>query len=117
MELAGQRQTVVKKPYGARGQEQGVSRGRAKVNEASEMTLTENSEKIAKSLLDGILKGNAASAKLLFALAEGRIDCEDERTMQRLCSFAEKLASEPEWNDDEIEAAAEKGFDECEPGS
>jgi nickel-dependent lactate racemase len=65
---------------------------------AADKTVAKHSDEIAKSLLDSLRKGNLNSAKLLFALAEGQIDLEDEEVMQRLCSYAEKLASEPEWN-------------------
>ena len=43
------------------------------------------------------MDGNATSAKLLFALAEGRIDCEDEVVMRQVFSLAEKLELEAPW--------------------
>jgi hypothetical protein len=61
------------------------------------------------------LGGNASSAKLLFALAEGQMDCEDEGVMQCLRSLAEELAAEPEWAAEVIEATAETGFGQHEP--
>jgi hypothetical protein len=67
------------------------------MNEAADKTLEEHSDEIAKSLYKGLLSGNATCAKLLLALAEGQIDCENEVVMQRVCSLAEKLAAEPEW--------------------
>jgi hypothetical protein len=106
MELARERQAVVRKPRGT-GAKKTVNSGKAKLNAAADRLLEEKSEEIAKSLLSGIFKGNATSAKLLFALAEGQIDCEDEGVMQRVCSLAEQLAAEPEWVCEANEAAAE----------
>jgi hypothetical protein len=77
---------------------------------AAGKTLEDNSEQIAKSLLDSTLGGNASSARLLFALAEGQIDCEDEVVVRRLCRLADKLAAEPEWDAESIKDAAEMGF-------
>jgi len=107
MELARERQAVVRKPRGSGAKKKASSRGTAKMNAAADRLLENNSEKIAKSLLKGIYKGNVTSAKLLFALAEGQIDCEDEGVMQRVCSLAEQLAAEPAWVDEANEAAAE----------
>jgi hypothetical protein len=97
MVLAKQRRAVVKKPRGTGAPKKAGGRGRAKMNAAADKTLEKYSEKIAKSLLDSTLDGNASSAKLLFALADGQIDCEDEGVVQRLRSMAEELAAEPEW--------------------
>ena len=70
------------------------------MNAAASKILEANSDKIANSLLEKALKGNTTSAKLLFALADGQFDCEDEVVMQNLMSLAEKLTSEPEFNDE-----------------
>jgi len=70
------------------------------MSKEAEKTLKKHSGAIAKSLCDGALKGNATSAILLFELADGKIDCEDEVLMSRLCIYAEKLAFEPEWQGD-----------------
>jgi hypothetical protein len=110
MELARQRQAVVKRPRGTGAQKKAVGRGTAKMRAAAGKTLEDNSEQIAKSLLDSTLGGNASSARLLFALAEGQIDCEDEVVVRRLCRLADKLAAEPEWDAESIKDAAEMGF-------
>jgi hypothetical protein len=115
MELARESEAVVRKPRVRKAQKKAVNRGRAKMNAAADKTLELNSETIAKSLLQSALNGNTTSAKLLFALAEGQIDCEDEVVMQKLCSLAEKLATEPEWSGDDAEAVAKSGIVECEP--
>jgi hypothetical protein len=115
MELARLRQAVIRKPHGRGVQTKAVNLGTAMLNAAADRTLKENSEKIVKSLLDGIISGNATSAKLLCALAEGQINFEDETVMKRLYSYAEKLASEPEWNSEKTEASAENSIEESEP--
>jgi hypothetical protein len=66
-----------------------------------------NCEQIAQSLLKSTLDGNLTSAKLLFALADGKIDCEDEGVMRHIASLAERLALEPECSAEEIDAATE----------
>ncbi|MGD0940126.1 MAG: hypothetical protein ABR905_10470 [Terracidiphilus sp.] len=80
------------------------------MKEAADKTLEANSDKIAKSLLKKTLAGNNVSAKLLITLAEGQIDCEDEAAVQHLCSLAEELASEPEWDGELDETEAESGL-------
>ena len=115
MGLAGKKQAVVRKPRGTGAQKKAGSRATAKVNAAAGKTLEEYSDAIVKSLLDSTLGGNASSARLLFMLAEGQIDCEDEGMMRQLCSLAEKWASEPEWTGEVTEAVAETSFGQREP--
>jgi hypothetical protein len=114
MVLAKQKQSVASKARG-KGSKKKLSRGTAKLNEAADKTLENNSDKIANSLLNSTLDGNISSAKLLIALAEGLIDCEDAEVMERLCSFAESLASEPEWVGELNETEAETGLGRREP--
>jgi hypothetical protein len=83
-----------------------VGNGTARMNEAADKALEKNSEKIATSLLNGTLNGNATMAKLLFALAAGQIDCENEVLVKRLCSLATELEAEPEWNGESTEGTA-----------
>jgi hypothetical protein len=75
------------------------------MNAAADKALELNSVKIAQTLLMSTLGGNVTSAKLLFALADGQIDCEDEVVVQGFVSLAERLAAEPECSAEEIEAA------------
>ena len=114
MVVARQRKTAKKKPGGAGPEKKKVGRGTARMKEAADKTLEANSDKIAKSLLKKTLEGNNVSAKLLITLAEGRIDCEDEAAIQHLCSLAEELASEPEWDGELDEAEAETGLSQRE---
>jgi hypothetical protein len=74
---------------------------------AADKKLEEKSDEIAESLLRSLLDGNVTSAKLLIALAEGQIDCEDEAMVERLYSLAEELGKEPEWKGDLNEEEAE----------
>jgi hypothetical protein len=98
MELARQKQAVNRKPRGTGTKAKTVNSGKAKLNAAADKTVGIHSAKIVKTLYDSLIKkGNLTSARLLFDLADGRIDCEDAGTMKSLCSYAEKLASEPEW--------------------
>ncbi len=115
MVSARQRKAVQGKPRGTGAQKKTVSRGTAEMKAAADKTLAVNSKKIAKALLDKTLAGNSTSAKLLFALAEGQIDCEDETVVSQLRSMAEELASEPEWIGELDETEAETGFGEREP--
>ena len=96
---------VVRKPYGRGAQKSVVNRGKARMNAAADKALELNSERIANSLLNSTLGGNPTSAKLLFALADGQIDCEDEGVVQGFVSLAGRLAAEPESSAEEIEAA------------
>ncbi|MFY9853994.1 MAG: hypothetical protein WAK26_08980 [Terracidiphilus sp.] len=70
---------------------------------AADKALEDNSDTITKGLTEGAKKGNATCARLLIALAEGQIDCEDEVVMEQLCSYAEKLAAEKQWDGPEPE--------------
>lgn len=100
MVLARTRQAVAGGPRGTGAQQKKVSRGAAKLKAAADKKLEENSEAIAKSLLKSLLDGNVTCAKLLIALAEGQIDCEDEATVQRFYSLAEELGKEEKWTGD-----------------
>ncbi|MGA3082159.1 MAG: hypothetical protein ABSD44_12340 [Terracidiphilus sp.] len=105
--MARTRQAVAGGPRGTGAQQKTVSRGSAKLKAAADKKLEENSEAIAKSLYENLIRGNATSAKLLFALAEGQIDCEDEAMVQHFYSLAEELGKEPEWKGDLSEEEAE----------
>jgi hypothetical protein len=115
MILARQRQAVAARPHETGAGKKTVSRGTEKMKAAAGMTLETFSDEIADSLYQSVLKGNASIAKLLFALAEGQIDCEDEVVMERLFAMTEKLASEKEWAGPVDEEEAETGFEQPEP--
>jgi hypothetical protein len=103
MVLGRLRQTVVKKTSGTGLQKKTVSRGTAKIKAAADKALQDNSERLAKTLIDSAIAGNNTSAKLLLALADGQIDGEDEVVMEQLWSYADKLAAEPPWDGPEAE--------------
>jgi hypothetical protein len=107
MVLAGKKQAVVIKPRGRGAQKQAGGRGTIKMNAAANKTLEEKCRMIADALADKAISGNVNCAKLLYALAEGQIDFEDEGSMNRLSSMAEELASEVEWKDETPETDAE----------
>jgi hypothetical protein len=77
---------------------------------AADKALKEHSEQIAVSLLDGTLKGNVTSARLLIALAKGQDDCEDEKPKQHCHSVAERLATEPAWTGKTTKAKTKQAF-------
>jgi hypothetical protein len=106
MVRAGQKQAAESKPRGTGTRKKAGSRGAAKLSEAAGKALEKNSEQIANSLLQSTLDGNASSAKLLFALAEGQKNSEAKGMKRRVRSMAVELAAEPEWNAGAIEAAA-----------
>ena len=115
MGLGKEKQTVARKPRRTGTRKKAVSHGTAKMKAAASKALENNSEKIAKSLLDGTLKGSVTSARLLIALAEEQADCEDKEPKQRAYSMAEKLASESEWIGEAAGAEAETGFERQKP--
>ncbi|MGA2831675.1 MAG: hypothetical protein ABSE55_01260 [Terracidiphilus sp.] len=94
---------MVKKTSGTGLQKKTVSRGTAKIKAAADKALQDNSERLAKTLIDSAIAGNNTSAKLLLALADGQIDGEDEVVMEQLWSYADKLAAEPPWDGPEAE--------------
>jgi hypothetical protein len=113
MVFATKRQAAFGKPRGTGVQPQAVNPGKAKLHAAADKTVGENSEKIAQKLLKSWMnKGDLTCAKMLFALADGRINCEDPVVMKRLCRYAAKLASEPQLTEDEVAAMAENEQDE-----
>jgi len=115
MTFARQGQAVAGRPHGRRAGKQVVGRGTAKMKAAADKTLEEHSGEIAEALLSSLRGGNASCAKLLFALAEGQIDCEDEAVVGHFFSLAEKLASEEQWSGTGSEEEDETGFGHREP--
>jgi hypothetical protein len=107
MVVGSARQAVLGTSRGTGAQQKkAVGRGTAKMRAAADKALQDNCNKIAESLLASIRKGNSNSAKLLFALAEGHIDLADEGTVQQLCSLAEQLAAEKQWEGPPSEESA-----------
>jgi hypothetical protein len=96
-------QMVRKKSSGARLEKKAVSRGTAKMSVAADKALEDNSDAITKGLTESAKKGNPTCTRLLLALADGQIDCEDEVVMEQLCSYADKLAKEKQWEGPEAE--------------
>jgi hypothetical protein len=115
MVLAMKWQAAAGRPRGTGVQPQAVNPGKAKLNAQADKKVGDNRETIVDTLYNNMVeKGNMVSAKLLFALADGRINCEDPVVMKKLCRYAARLASEPELTDTEVEALAEKELDEGE---
>jgi hypothetical protein len=102
MVLARQRQAVVKKSHGSGMQKTG-GRGTAKLRATADLYVEVYSDEIVESLYKKTVGGNTTAARILFALAAGMIDCENQEVMQQLCSYAEKLSAEPKWPGKTIE--------------
>ena len=71
--------------------------------EAADKALEVSGSTIVDALTESAKKGNATCTKLLLALADGQIDCEEEEVMEQPCSYADKLAREPQWDGPEAE--------------
>jgi hypothetical protein len=113
MVLARKWQAAAGRPRGTGAQ--AVNPGKAKLIVAMDKKVGENSDKIAQKLIDTVLSNDWTGAKLLFALADGLIDCENQEVVSQLCSYAEKLASERQLTGDEVDAAAKREQDEVKP--
>jgi hypothetical protein len=103
MVLGIRRATVRKKSSGTGFEKKKVSPGTAKMSVAADKALEDHSKVITDALAENAKKGNATCVKLLLALADGQIDCEDEVVMEQLCSYADKLAAEEQWDGPEPE--------------
>jgi len=68
----------------------------------------DNRTNIVNALYDSLIKGNASSAKLLFALADGLINCEDPVVMSQLVSYAERLTAEQQVTAEMAEAVVKE---------
>ena len=98
---------VVGKPQGKNTP--GLGRGRAKLREAADKMLEENSGKITQSLLDRTLSGNVTSARLLLELAEKKAEAEATKKKRRSPSLAKVLAAEPKWDGEKAETSEGQG--------
>jgi hypothetical protein len=110
MVVARKWQAAAGKPRGT--ETKAVNPGKAKLIAAVDKKVGENSDKIAQKLIDVALASDWTGAKLLFALADGQINCEDPVVMSQLCSYAEGLKSERQLTGDEV-VAEEKKLDEA----
>ena len=92
MVWARKRLAATGKPHGTATKT--VNPGKAKLIVEMDKKVGENSEKIAQKLIDTVLGNDWTGAKLLFALADGLINCEDPEVMSQLYSYANSLAEE-----------------------
>jgi hypothetical protein len=107
-------QAAAGKPRGTGTQAKAVNPGKAQLNAAADKTVGDNSDAIAKKLYESWEKdGDLTCIKLLFALADGLINCEDPVVMKQLCSYAESLESERQLTDAEAVAATKMELDEA----
>ena len=92
-----------------------TGRGAKILREAAGKAVDKNGKQIAKSLLDGALKGNVSSTKLLLLLAELEQEQKDAGKSRYGWSTAQSLAAEPEWQEPVAEASAETTGGSREP--
>ena len=85
-------QAAAGKPRGTGAQ--AVNPGKAMLIKAMDRKFGENSEKIAQKLIDTVLGNDWTGAKLLYAMADGQIDCENVAVVSTLYSYAQTLGSE-----------------------
>ncbi len=114
MVLARKCQAAAGKPRGTGTQAKSVNPGKAKLIAAVDKKVGENSEDIAQKLIDSVKKGDWTGARLLYAMADGLIDCENQEVVSQLFSYAQTLTSEQQLTDAEAEAAAKREQDESE---
>ena len=109
MVLAKKWQAAASRPRGTGTQVKAVNQGKAKLNAEADKKVGDNRTTIVDTLYNCLIDDkNLTSAKLLFYLADGLINCEDPVVMRQLCSYAEKLESELQLTGDEVEATAEQ---------
>ena len=115
MVLAKKWQAAASKSRGTGTQVKAVNQGKAKLNAEADKKVGDNRTTIVDTLYNCLIDDkNLTSAKLLFYLADGLINCEDPVVMRQLCSYAEKLKSEQQLTDNEADAAAKTEQDEGE---
>jgi hydroxypyruvate isomerase len=115
MVLAKKWQAAAGKPRGTGAQAQAINPGKAKLIAAVDKKVGENSETIAQKLIDSVKNGDWTGAKLLYAMADGLIDCENKEVVSQLISYAQTLETERQLTDTEAEAAAKREQDEGDP--
>lgn len=102
------------KSRGTGTQVKAVNPGKAKLIAAVDKEVGEKSDAMAKKLVADFLAGKETSMKMLCALADELIDCENMPELSRVCSRAQTLASERQLAADAIDEEAEKKLDESE---
>jgi len=113
MVLARKWQAAAGKPRGTGAQTKAVNPGKAQLNAEADKKVGEERTKIVDALYNSLINcKNMTSAKLLFDLADGLINCEDPVVMSQLSSYAESLKSEQQVTDEEVDAMAETEPDE-----
>jgi hypothetical protein len=110
MVVARKWQAAAGKPRGT--ETKAVNPGKAMLIAALDKKIGEKSGEMADKLVNDFLAGKETSMKMLNALADELINCEDPVVMSQLCSYAEGLESERQLTGDEV-VAEEKKLDEA----
>ncbi len=93
------------RPHGTGAQT--INPGKAKFIAELDRQIGEKSSEMATKLVSDFLAGKETSMKMLNALADELINCEDPVVMSQLCSYAESLAGEQQVAADTTDAMAE----------
>ncbi|MGO9316446.1 MAG: hypothetical protein ACLPXT_12405 [Terracidiphilus sp.] len=101
------RQAAVGKLHGTGTQTVKMNPGKAKLIAELDKQIGEKSSEMAKKLVDDFLAGKVTSMKMLNAMADELINCEDLVVISQLCSYAESLAGEQQVAAETAEAAVE----------
>jgi hypothetical protein len=90
-----------------------VNPGKAKLIAALDKKIGEKSGEMADKLVNDFLAGKETSMKMLNALADELINCEDPVVMSQLCGYAERLEKDRQLTDAEV-AVEEKKREEAD---
>lgn len=83
--------------------------GAERLRLAVDKRLGQNSESLANMLTDQAMGGNVATTRAMVEIAEHKKPQPEPVKKKRGRSLAERLAAEPEWQDDRKEGSAETG--------
>lgn len=94
-----------------------VNPGKAKLIAELDKQIGEQCSKMAEKLIADFIAGKATSMKMLCALADELINCENVEVMSQLCSVAERLALEPQVAEDVKEEKGEEASQQVSEGA
>ena len=100
---------------GAGGTKNAGRRKATKLNKAASKSMQQDSVWIAQTLLQNAMKGNVASLRCLFELAEGSQEELGVGEARLTRSIANELAEEPQWHDESTEETTVIGMGGREP--
>jgi hypothetical protein len=99
------------KPRGTGTQAQAINPGKAKLIAAVDKEIGEQCSEMAVKLVKDFLAGKATSMKVLCALADELINCENLAVVSELCTYALTLKTEQQVSADTTDEEAERKLD------